>query len=217
MGSPFALLQDDRLLAFGRCLAFADYCELQGDRSRLLETRYAETRLMPAAQYTVNACPEILRVLAVVTDEDPDTVAVLPVIARLIDASPRIQLGILSEAGDLTPLAALLPDTDALSALEEWVLPQFLIFDDEWELQAQWGPRPTMAERNLAAWLDRYPEYDMLADDESPAGQERFATLTVALTQEMRVWYNSSLAGACQQEFCDLLTALLLSDENGES
>lgn len=217
MVSPFVLLQDDKLLAFGRCLAFTDYCELQGDRGRLLEMRYAETRLTPSAQFTLNTCTEILRVLAVVTDQDPDTIAVLPVIVRLIDASPRVRLRILSEDSDLTPLATLLPDTDALSAVEEWVLPQFLFFDDEWELQAQWGPRPVAAERNLTGWLNRYPEYDALADDESPAGQERYAALTSALTHEMRVWYNSSLAAACQQEFCDVLTALLPSDENGES
>jgi hypothetical protein len=33
----------------------------------------------------------------------------------------------------------------------------------------------------------------------------------------MRLWYNSSLAAACQQEFCDVVTALLPPDENGES
>jgi hypothetical protein len=217
MASPFALLHDDKQLAFGRCLAFAEYCELQGERGRLLEIRYGETRLTPAAQFTLNTCPEILRVLAVVTDEDPDTFAVLPVIARLIDVSPRVRLGILSEEGDLSPLTILLPATDALSAVEEWVLPQFLIFDEEWELQAQWGPRPTAGERNLAQWLDRYPEYDALADDESSSGQQRYAALTNALTQEMRLWYNSSLAAACQQEFCDVVTALLPPDENGES
>lgn len=217
MVSPFVLLQDDKLLAFARCLTFAEYSEMQGDRGRLLDMRYAETRLTPSAQFSLNTFTEILRVLAVVTDEDPDTIAVLPVIARLIDASPRVQMGILSEESDLAPLAALLPDIDALSTVEEWVLPQFLIFDEEWELQAQWGPRPAAVERNLVEWLDRYPEYETLADDESPASQARFASLTSMLTQEMRVWYNSSLATACQQEFCDVLTALLPSDENGES
>lgn len=217
MVGALTVLQDDKLMAFERCLTFAEYCAVQGDRGRLLEMRYAESRLTPAAQYAMTTYSEMLNVVAIVTDEDPDTIAVLPVIARLIDASLRIQLRVVSEAGDLMPLATLLPDLDVMNAIEEWVLPQFLIFDDEWELQAQWGPRPAEVEGNLAAWLNRYPEYEMLADDESTAAQQRYAELTTALSYEMRVWYNSSMATACQQEFCELLTTLLSSDENGES
>jgi hypothetical protein len=217
MVSTLAVLQNDKMLAFGRCLTFAEYSQSQDDRGQLLELRYAETRLTPAIQLAMNTYGEVLCVVALVTNEDPDTIAVLPVIARLIEASPRVQLCILSEESDLAPLTALLPDIDVLSAIEEWVLPQFLIFDDEWELQAQWGPRPAATERNLAEWLNRYPEYEMLADDETIAAQERYAALTTALTHEMRVWYNSALSIACQQEFCDLLTALLPSDENGEN
>jgi hypothetical protein len=217
MVGTLTVLQDDRLMAFERCLTFAEYCSAQGDRGQLLEMRYAESRLTPATQYAMTIYGEILNVVAIVTDEDPDTIAVLPVIARLIDASLRIQLRVLSEAGDLTPLETLLPDLDVMSAIEEWVLPQFLIFDDEWELQAQWGPRPAKVEGNLAAWLNRYPEYELLADDESTAAQQRYVELTTALSYEMRVWYNSSMAAACQHEFCELLATLLPSDENGES
>ena len=211
-----AVLQDDKTMTFDLCLTFAEYCLAQGDRGQLLEMRYAETRLTPAAQYTMTTYSEPLSIVAVVIDEDPDTVAVLPVIARLLDAALRIQLRVLSEASDLKPLTILLPETDVVSALDEWVLPQFFVFDDEWELQAQWGPRPAKVEGNLAAWLSRYPDYETLADDESVAAQERYAALTTALTHEMRVWYNSSAAAACQNEFCDLLTTLLPADENGE-
>ena len=216
MADIVAVLQDDKTTAFEHCLMYSEYCLSQGDRGQLLQMRYAETRLTPAAQYAMTIYGEPLNVVAIVTDEDPDTVAVLPVIARLLDVSLRIQLRVLPEVGDLTPLATLLPELDVVSALEEWVLPQFFVFDDEWELQAQWGPRPTQVEGNLGAWLSRYPEYEALADDESAAAQERYAALTAALTHEMRVWYNSSAAVACQNEFCDLLTALLPADENGE-
>lgn len=216
MADTIPVLPDDKSLAFEQCLTFQEYCELQEERNRLLRMRYAETRLTPSVQLALNTYEAPLNVLAIVTDEDPDTIAVLPIIARMVDASPRMQLHILSESDDLTPLEALLPGVDAFSAVEEWVLPQFLVFDDEWELQAQWGPRPEQAEGNLSAWLSRYPEYEKLADDESPAGQCQYAALTTALTYEMRLWYNSSLATACQQEFCDLLLALLQSEESDE-
>lgn len=203
----------DKALAYARCMEFTEYCRAQDDQGRLVQMRHAETRLTPGAQAAMTSYSEPLAILAVVTDEDPDTTAVLPIIARLIAVAPRVQLRILPDDSDLSPLAILLPDVDTASALEEWDLPQFFVFDDEWEFQAQWGPRPAQAERNLEAWLSRYPEYDALAEDESESAQRRFAELTTALTYEMRLWYNSSLAAACQEEFCDLLAALSPPDE----
>jgi len=56
----------------------------------------------------------------------------------------------------------------------------------------------------------------LLAEDESGTAQQRYAALTTTLIHEMRIWYNSSLAAACQNEFYELLATLLPSDENGE-
>jgi len=209
------VLAGDKTLAYGRCVTFTEYCQLQTDRGRLLQLRYAETRLAPALQAGMVEYDDALAVVALVTDDDPDTTAVLPVIARLLSVSGRVQLRILTDA-DVRPLTVLLPDIDLAAALEEWDLPQFFVFDEEWELQAQWGPRPAQAERNLVEWLSRYPEYETLADDEGAAAQAQYAALTTALIHEMRVWYNSSLAGACQREFYDILAALLSPDETSE-
>ncbi|MFM7174145.1 MAG: thioredoxin family protein [Caldilinea sp.] len=218
MNSGDPILAEDKLLAFAQCLTFRDYSQwLGGERNLLLARRYTESRRTPAAQAAVNSYSESLAVLALLTDDDPDTVAVLPVLARLFDASPRLQLRILSESLDLAPLATLWPELDVAAALEEWDLPQFLIFDEEWELQAQWGPRPRQAEQQLSAWLQQYPHYEALADDESPAAQAQFADLTVKLTQEMRSWYNSTLSAACQQEVCELLATLLPIEESADT
>lgn len=210
-----ALLVNDKALAYGRCMTFTEYCQFQSDQGRLLQMRYAETRLAPTLQAGMVACGETFAVVALVTDDDPDTTAVLPVIARLLAVSRRVQLRILTDA-DVRPLAVLLPDVDFVAALEEWDLPQFFIFDEEWELPAQWGPRPVQAERNLHEWLNRYPEYEALAEDESDAAQERYAVLTTALIHEMRVWYNSALSEACQREFYAVLAALMSPDEVSE-
>ena len=209
------VLAGDKALAYGRCMTFTEYCQLQADRGRLLQMRYAETRLAPLLQAGMVEYGDAFAVVALVTDDDPDTTAVLPVIARLLAVSGRVQLRILTDA-DMRPLATLLPEVDLAAALEEWDLPQFFVFDEDWELQGQWGPRPAQAQRNLLEWLSRYPEYETLADDESAAAQERYAVLTTALIHEMRVWYNSSLAEACQREFYDVLAALLSSDETSE-
>lgn len=209
------LLASDKAIAYGRCMTFSEYCLSQEDQGDLLRMRYAETRLAAALQAAMSEYGDTLSVVVLVADEDPDTIAVLPVIARLLAVSQRIHLRILTD-DDIHPLTVLLPDLDTAAALEEWDLPQFLIFDEEWELQTQWGPRPAQAERNLTEWLSRYPEYERLADDESAEAQRRYAELTILLTHEMRVWYNSALAAACQQEFCNALATLLPADEPNE-
>jgi len=213
---PVRVLPLDRTLAFNHCQTYAMFLLEQEDQGRLLTQRYAETRLLPAVQDAMAHYPDILSILALVDGEDPDTVAVLPIITRLVDSAPRIQLRVLADEDDLTALAMLLPDLDVDAALEEWDLPQFLIFDEDWELQGQWGPRPAAVERNLEAWLSRYPDYEALAEDESEAGLARFAELTEKLVQEMRIWYNSGSSANCQTEFCDMLTSLQAPDEAGE-
>ena len=206
----------DRSFAFNHCLTYAYFVQDQPDGGRLLEQRYGETRLLPALQDRMVNYPDTLSVLALVDGEDPDTVAVLPIIARLIDTSSHVQLRVLAEDEDLTPLAMLATDLDVNAGLEEWDLPQFFVFDEEWELQGQWGPRPAAAERNLETWLARYPGYEALAEDESDAGLQRFAELTHKLIQEMRIWYNSGLAADCQTEFCELLASLQVPDDADE-
>lgn len=213
---PVRVLPLDKTLAFNHCQTYAMFLLEQEDQGRLLTQRYAETRLLPAVQDAMAHYPDILSILALVDGEDPDTVAVLPIITRLVDSAPRIQLRVLADEDDLTALAMLLPDLDVDAALEEWDLPQFLIFDEDWELQGQWGPRPAAVERNLEAWLSRYPDYEALAEDESEAGLARFAELTEKLVQEMRIWYNSGSSANCQTEFCDMLTSLQAPDEAGE-
>lgn len=207
----------DKTLAFNHCQTFSMFVPEQPEHRRILEQRYAETRLLPAVQDAMVHYPDTLSILALVDGEDPDTVAVLPIIARLLDCAPRIQLRVLADEDDLTALAMLLPELDINVALEEWDLPQFIVFDEDWEVQGQWGPRPAAVERNLEAWLARYPDYEMLAEDESESGLARFAELTEKLVQEMRIWYNSGLSADCQTEFCGVLTALQVPDDAGEA
>lgn len=196
---------NDKFLAYNRALPFKEFTARAVRVGELLRIRYAETRLGPQHQIAFNRTGETLNILAVVTEEDPDTVAVAPIIARLLDASPRAQLRFLCDEEDLTPLALLAPEVDLTALMEEWDLPQFLVFDEEWDLQAQWGPRPAAAETQVEAWLAHHPEYEPLADDETPEGQDRYAALALDLIYEMRIWYNSGLTIACLNEWLDLL------------
>ena len=207
----------DKLLAYGRGLRYAEYAKRSVRVGSLLGIRYAETRLGDAVQLMAGCFPETLYIFALVSEEDPDTLAVLPIVARLADAGPRIVLRILSDDDDLAPLATLVPDLDIPALMNEWDLPQFFCFDEDWYLQAQWGPRPAAAEVHVENWLASHPEYETLAEDESAAGQDQYAALVEELIYEMRVWYNSGLARRCQDEWLELLRAWQAADEQPSS
>lgn len=210
--NPQPILPKDRVLAYTEAQTFEWFvagAERYGD---LLRKRYAEARVPPALQYAANWYPDTVNILALVTEEDPDTVAVTPALARLVNGSPRMQLRLLRDDEDLTPLAILAPELDVTTLLDEWDLPQFLFFDEDWELQGQWGPRPAAAERQLETWLADHPDYATLAEDDSPAAQQQYAALLQELVETMRVWYNSGLTTACFDEWHDLLRAW----QNGE-
>jgi hypothetical protein len=197
----------DKTLAYGRALQYGEFVQRSPRFARLLRTRYDETRLGPAVQMAAAAFPDTLNILALVSEEDPDTLTVLPVIARLVDAGPRLQLRIFCDEEDLSPLTTLAPELDIATLLDEWDLPQFLCFDEDWYQQAQWGPRPSRAEAQVETWLEAHPEYEELAEDETPEGHERYLALVDELIYEMRVWYNSGLATSCLDEWLDLLRA----------
>ena len=93
-----------------------------------------------------------------------------------------MSLRIVTDDEDVALLELLLADMDLAQALDEWDLPQFFWFDEDWGLQAQWGPRPAAAEPKLEAWLRAHPAYEALAEDESLEGQQRYAVLTRSLS-----------------------------------
>jgi hypothetical protein len=200
-------IQHDKILAYGRGLSYDEFVQRSARFAHLLRTRYDETRLGPAVQFAAVTFPDALNILAVISEEDPDTLAVLPIVARLADAGTRLRLRILCDDDDLAPLATLAPDLDIATLLDEWDLPQFLCFDEDWYQQAQWGPRPGRAEAQVEKWLAAHPEYETLAEDETTEGHDRYLALVEELILEMRVWYNSGLAGSCLDEWLDLLRA----------
>ena len=200
-------------MVFLQLPTFTEFAQDTPRLGDLLRTRYAETRVTPDLQGLLATYPDILHIVALVTEEDPDTLAVAPIVARLFDGVARCDLRICRDDGDLTGLKVLARDLDLVAALEEWDLPQFLIFDEEWELVGQWGPRPAAAEARLDAWLGKHPEYEALGEEETPAAQQRYAAWAQELTYEMRTWYNSGLTKACLDEWRDLLISLQGNEE----
>jgi len=174
-----------------------------GDR-HLLQRRVEEVRVPPTIQAALVAYPDLLNMVVVVSEDAPETIIILPIIVRLARLSPRIVLRIVRDSDDLSLLEEAVEDLD----LEESELPLLLLFDEEWNCQAQWGPQPAAVEPLLDRWLETHSEFEALAEDETPAGQNAYAQLSQLLLHEMRVWYNSGLNQACLQEVYDTLSSL---------
>lgn len=210
---PIPLREQSATFASGFSFtAFADQSERYAD---LLHSRYREARLAPAEQAFFATYPDTLHFLALVAADTPDTIAVLPVLARIVEASLRFDLRIVPDDDVLRPdFAAMLGEAAAGSENDDLELPLLFLLDEDWQLQEQWGPHPQAAAAYVDGWLQRHPEYETLAEDETPAAQEQYAALSYQLVHEMRLWYNSALGAACVAELHALLNGL--QAEQGE-
>lgn len=195
-------------MAFTSALTLKEFIDANTLYGELIGIRCTEVRLPPESQSFLATYPDLLYMIVIATPEDPDTVAVVPILSTIANGSARISMRLLRDDDDLLLLDGLLDDTDLLNDLEELDLPQAFFFDEEWQLAAQWGPRPNAAETYLDGWLESNPEYEALADSDDDDDLDMYALLLDRLTYEMRVWYNSGLDSACILEVCDLLANL---------
>ena len=212
-----SVASDAKPLAFTSALTFAEFLTVSPIYRTLIRQRAAEVRLPPQDQDYFAHYPDMTYFIVLVTPDDPDTAAVLPILVAIAEASPRFELRILCDEDDLTLLDALVDDLDLINGVDELDLPLLIVLDEDWSYQMRWGPRPANADAYVDAWLERHPEYECLADEESDEAHTTFAALLEKLTYEMRVWYNTSLNDDCAHEIRSLLVRLQENaDEPGD-
>ncbi|MEM7129876.1 MAG: thioredoxin family protein [Chloroflexota bacterium] len=196
------------LLATLSSLSFREYLDRCQLFRKFLESRYNEARLTPETQnYFVNY-PDTLHWVVVVEEENPDVLTILPILQRVIECSHRFRLHIFQAEEESSLLESLVDDADIPDDLVEVEVPLLLLFDEDWNYLAYWGPRPTEADHQLEQWLQAHPNYEEMATDDSPDAHENYLTLMTELTGTMRIWYNSGLDKQCVTEFYELLTSL---------
>lgn len=195
-------------LAFTAALAFEEFITISPVYGDLIRRRAAEVRLPADVQYYLASYPDTLYFIVLVSPDDPDTVAVLPILQTIADTSPRMEMRVLCDESELTRLDLLVDDLDLSGNLDDLDLPLLVVLDEEWAYQERWGPRPAAAEPYLDRWLEAHPEYEQLADEDGEEAQDAYAALLEKLAFEMRVWYNTSLNIACISEIRTLLTNL---------
>jgi hypothetical protein len=192
-----------------RSLTFTEFLDSAPTLASTLRSRRQEIRMSPEVQDFLVTYPEQLHWVLLLEVESPETLVVVPILWKMAQTSPRITLTIMRDTDDLHALARLVDEPDLSGDLAEVALPLLLIFDEEWNLQTQWGPHPQEAERQLDEWFVQHPNYEALAESDDPAEQNRYALLLDQLTWDMRVWYNSGLSQACISELHRLLVNLL--------
>jgi hypothetical protein len=204
MQSDRTALQQEQILVYSRATTYSEY-EAASSRREFLQTRRREIRLSPEEQAYFTAYPDLVHWLVVATDDSPDSLVVLPVLAHVAAWVPRLSLRVVREDEAAQLLAALVDDQGLLASWAEAELPLLLSFDEDWQFQESCGPHPQAIEPLLDQWIAEHPDYEPLAEDESPAGQAAYARLLEQLLHEVRLWYNSSLNQACAEELHALL------------
>lgn len=210
------IASQEAIFTFTSGLTFAEYLDyLELESRQFLRRRYDIVRVDPETQLFLATYPSWLYLVIVVSEDTPDTRMILPIVQRMVECSARIDLRIVSDEVDLAALNQLLDEEiDLEEDLGEIELPLLLVFDEEWNFQTQWGPRPEAAEARLETWIAAHPTYETLLD-ENPESSEALDSLVADLTNQMRLWYNDDLTDACIGEIQALLETLI-SDESEE-
>jgi hypothetical protein len=199
----------EAIFGFTSGYTFLEYLRtLDREHHKALLERYHLVYVDPQIQSFLTTYPRWLCLVLLVSDDTPDTMMVLPIVQRLVDLSPRLELRIVTDEADLVSLNELVDESiDLEEDLADHDLPLLFIFDEEWTQQAQWGPRPEAAEQRLEQWFANHPDYEkLLAEDNGEA--ERLEQLIDELTYQMRLWYNDDLTRACVVEVAEILQRL---------
>lgn len=203
----------EAIFAFTSGQRFREYVRRFAPEPRLaLSRRYDAVRVPADVQDTLATYPVWLYWVLLVSNDTPDTLMVLPIVQRLAELSPRIDLRILADEDDLSALNALVDEVDLDEDLADIDLPRLFIFDEEWNQQAQWGPRPEAAEERLEQWLAANPDYEQLLADDENADPVRLEQLISELMAQMRLWYNDDLTNAAIAEIMVLVNDLSNDD-----
>lgn len=198
----------NKSLAFTSIPTYQEYLHQLSSFANRLRQRANEVRLSAEEQSFFSTYPDFLHLVALVSEETPDSWIVPPIWERIAASSPRFTIRLLTEEDELSPLACLLDESDLETFLSEIELPQLFIFDEEWNLQGQWGPHPQSFDSFLDTWLADYPEYERLTESDDPTDIANYTILAEQLTGEMRMWYNEVLNQECASEIRLLLSGL---------
>ena len=188
---------------------YAEYLRVHPCVAPLLQARQREIRLAPDDQLYFCTLPQAVHMVAVAHAGSPSTIAVLPVLARLAQASARISFWVLDPEAGVDLVQQMADDSAVDSALSRRALPLLALFDDERQFLGEWGPHPAGFSVYMDAWRRRHPDCAPDCEFAADGVSRQDATLCKELTHAMRLWYNSGLNQAVIAEVRALLESTL--------
>ena len=127
---------------FESALTFPDYLETVQKNEELWRGVYQRVQL-PAGAVTDRTVPGTWHLLALSEDWCGDAVNILPVVSRLVDELPSVDLRVLSRDENLDIMDAHLTNGRSRS------IPVVIVYDDDFRERGWWGPRPS----ELQQWV----------------------------------------------------------------
>ena len=125
---------------FESALPFPDYLTTVRKNEGLWRGVYERVRLPGAVVAEARALPGTWHLLALSEDWCGDAVNILPVVARLAEALPKVDLRVLSRDDN--------PDImDAHLTGGSRSIPVVILYDDDFRERGWWGPRPAELQR----------------------------------------------------------------------
>lgn len=169
-----------------------------------MRRRLREVRLSPADREHFTRLDRPVYALVMTEDWCGDSLMNLPILARIVEAAPRMELRIFDRAGS--------PDlNDHYTARNIKAIPVFTFLDADFDEIGTWVERSQAAYARIGEWMAAHPQVaellqntDVTAEERHHALQEQFGDLLL----EMEGWYADGLQAATVAE----LKALLLRE-----
>lgn len=161
---------------------------------------------LPAGKLAIfGRLSERLRVLVMTEAWCGDSLMNLPVLARIVDAAPALDLRVVARS-DVPELASYYAKRGVTH------IPVFAFLNSTFAEAALWEERPQAAHRRLDAWMSAHPEIQQMLSNPSLSAGEREQKMAAAfphLLEEMERWYAEELAAATAAEIKVLLAPWL--------
>lgn len=168
---------------------------------KVMRERYNRVCLLP------EECEAFTRLekpyyMAVMTEEwCTDCLMNLPILARIVDSAPRMELRIFIRK-DWPALRAY------YTGLNIHSIPVATLLDEKFSLLSQWVERPQAAHARLDAWKAAHPEIDEIRRRFDLSSEQKRAMLkeiNERLLVEMESWYDGGLQSETIREVGELL------------
>ncbi len=182
-------------------LTLAEFVERMAAHQHAMRRRLREVALPDADCAELARLTQTVHALVMTEDWCPDSLMNVPILARVVEAAPGMDMRIF--------IRSMFPDLEAYyQARDIRCIPVFTFLDADFDEIGTWLERPQGAHERLHAWKASHPDFDPAHQDPTLSPQERRAkrrALMQGLPLEMEGWYAEGLQAEAVKELKALL------------